>query len=103
MRYYDNRFVAKPQQLTNWTRNQLHRNVFSGLDTHSILEVGVGAGHLAHYCRNNSISWVGIEPNDTSRNQLIAEGFTVYNGVIPVFPEITENLIPSLPLMLLNI
>jgi|GEM_PF-3511216 len=91
MRHYDKNYIYKIAGVTTLVRNQLYRNTLTGLEISSICEVGIGSGYLARYCRENGIAWVGIEPNEKSRNVAIADGFKVYDGTIPVFPEISEK------------
>jgi SAM-dependent methyltransferase len=91
MRYYDKKFINKPEGFTSGVRDRLHHNIFDDLAVSSICEVGIGAGHLARYCRENKIDWVGIEPNEKSRDNLINQGFAVYNGTMPIFPDISEQ------------
>lgn len=90
MRYYDPKRIYKPK-LTVWVRNRLYRLALSGLNISSICEIGIGSGYLARYCRENGIAWTGVEPNERSRQAAIENGFTVYNGTMPVFPEISEQ------------
>ncbi|AFY33300.1 bifunctional 2-polyprenyl-6-hydroxyphenol methylase/3-demethylubiquinol 3-O-methyltransferase UbiG [Calothrix sp. PCC 7507] len=90
MRYYDRNQIYKPK-LAVKVRNRLHQLFLSGLKISSICEVGIGDGHLARYCRENGIEWTGIEPSNQSRNAAIADGFKVYDGMMPVYPEISEE------------
>ncbi len=72
-------------------RDRLHRQVFSGLQLHSVCEIGVGFGELAAYCRREGMGWIGIEPNDRLRDALSTDGFTVYNATMPDFPDVDET------------
>jgi hypothetical protein len=92
MRYdsYNRERLYKPG-LQMKCRDRLHRLTLSGLDIHSICEIGVGFGELASYCRRNGIKWIGIEPNERLRGDLIDEGFKVYDAMMPEFPEIEES------------
>ncbi len=72
-------------------RNRLHKKILQGLNLKSVCEVGVGFAEFANYCRDNGISWVGIDANDNLCNLLRQEGFTVYKSVMPQFPEIQEE------------
>jgi cyclopropane fatty-acyl-phospholipid synthase-like methyltransferase len=87
---YNKERLYKPG-LTIKCRDRLHRLTLSGLDIRSLCEIGVGFGELASYCRKNEINWIGIEPNDKLREDLIDDGFKVYNGMMPEFPEIEEK------------
>ena len=72
-------------------RDRLHRIILSHLPIRSILEIGVGFGELANYCRRNGLEWIGIEPNGNLRNALTEEGYTVYDAVMPKFPALSES------------
>jgi SAM-dependent methyltransferase len=72
-------------------RDRLHRRVLEGLDVRSILEIGVGFGEFASYCRRHGIEWTGIEPNAKLREPLIEDGFSVYEATMPRFPAIREK------------
>jgi hypothetical protein len=72
-------------------RDRLHRSVLSGLDIHSICEIGVGFGEMASYCRRQGIKWIGIEPNAKLRDTLIDDGFKIYDAMMPEFPRMEES------------
>jgi len=76
---------------TQVSRNVLYSKLLRGLDIHSVCEIGAGFGEFAHYCRNQNIQWVGIEPNDLMRKALSEEGFKVYNASLPEVPVIEES------------
>lgn len=93
MRYdfYSRDRLYKPG-LAKQCRNRLHRKVLEGLPLRSVCEIGVGFGEFAEYCRQNGIEWLGIEPNDHLREALEAQGFLVYNAMMPQFPEVNERM-----------
>lgn len=92
MRYdfYDRGRIYKPG-LALRCRDRLHSKVLQGGDIHSVLEIGVGFGEFADYCRRNGIEYVGIEPNAKLRTALTEKGFRIYNATLPNYPEIGKT------------
>lgn len=88
---YNPQRIYKPR-FAKICRDILYRRMLQGLGVRSICDIGVGFGELAHYCGENSIPWVGIEPNDNLRTKLQQQGFPVYKATLPDFPPITEPI-----------
>ena len=48
-----------------------------------VLEIGPGHGHFAQAARDAGLDYEGIEPSDFFREQLLANGFSVSDDVVP--------------------
>ena len=88
--FYNTDNFYKPK-LAVKARDRLHRILFEGLDVSSILEVGVGFGELADYCRRKGMQWVGVDANQNLVERLKNQGFPVYQGVLPEYPSVKES------------
>ena len=88
--FYNTDNFYKPK-LAVKARDRLHRLLFRGLDFRSVLEVGIGFGELADYCRRQNLGWAGIDANQNLIEKIRQQGFTAYQARMPRFPEIEEK------------
>lgn len=72
-------------------RHRLYHTIFENLGIKSTLEIGVGLGEFAYYCKSNNIEYVGIEPNDNLRDDLKNKGYNVVNGKAPGLPKLDRK------------
>lgn len=73
-------------------RNFLHKRLLKNVEfPKKVLEIGVGFGEFAAFCKENKIEYVGIEPNQNLRQVLAGQGFKVYEGYLPENVKIQEN------------
>jgi len=86
--WYNRANLWKPGKLATRCRNRLHRGVLAGLELRRVLEIGVGLGEFARWCRDQRIDYIGVEPNPRLREALAAEGFTVVPGQAPDLPDL---------------
>ena len=63
-------------------------NEGSGKD---VLEIGVGMGEFAGFCKSRQIDYAGIEPNKTLRESLARKGFSVVEGKAPDLPKLEKS------------
>ncbi len=87
--FYNTDQFYKPS-FTLKARDRLHRILFKGLHVRNVLEVGIGFGELASYCRRNEIGWAGVEANTHLAEAARQKGFPVYQAVMPGFPVLSE-------------
>lgn len=85
---YDRARLWKPGRWAERCRDRLHRGVLAGLELRRVVEVGVGFGEFARWCRRRGIDYVGIEPNPRLRADLADAGFAVLDGRAPDLPEV---------------
>ena len=65
-------------------RDILHRRLLKNIPApKKVLEIGVGFGEFARFCRANQIEYVGLEPNQSLRNMVTGQGFKVLDGRLP--------------------
>jgi ubiquinone/menaquinone biosynthesis C-methylase UbiE len=89
--FYDREEYYKPK-IAFKVRNILHRRLLKNiLPPKKALEIGVGFGEFAHFCRDNRIDYLGIEPNTKLREKLKEEGFQVLDGLLPRIPELQRK------------
>jgi len=88
--FYNKEVFYKPG-IAIKARDRLHDKLFQGLKFKSILEVGIGFGELAFYCKKNKREWIGIDSNQKLVEAMQTEGFSVYKSVMPTFPEVKEG------------
>ncbi len=88
--FYNRDTLYKPA-LAVKARDRLHRNLFKGLNISDVLEVGIGFGELADYCRRNGMNWIGIDASEHLIKEAERRGYKVYRAVMPDFPEIKEE------------
>lgn len=89
--FYDREEYYKPK-LASKVRNILHRRLFRNISPpQEVLEIGVGFGEFAHFCRDNQIDYLGIEPNLYLREKLKEDGFQVLDGSLPLLPELDRR------------
>ena len=72
-------------------RNILHDKILKGSETGNILEIGIGFGELAQYCKKIGRKWIGIDSNKNLLDQMKSEGFPVYQSDMPIFPKVAED------------
>ena len=73
----------KPK-LARQVRDILHRRVLKKIPTpKKVLEIGVGFGEFANFCKAKQIEYVGLEPNENLRQMVSKLGFKVYDGKLP--------------------
>jgi len=88
--FYNKETFYKPAIAVR-ARDILHNKILSGVKSDSILEIGIGFGELAQYCKKKELNWTGVESNQKLVEAMKSEGFSVYQSEMPVFPEIKEN------------
>ena len=89
--FYDREEYYKPK-IASKVRDILHRRLLKNiLPPRKALEIGVGFGEFAHFCRDNHIDYLGIEPNTKLREKLKEEGFQVLDGLLPRLPELDRK------------
>jgi SAM-dependent methyltransferase len=65
-------------------RDILHRRVLKKVPLpQKALEIGVGFGEFARFCRNNRTEYIGLEPNQNLRKLVAGQGFDVVDGRLP--------------------
>ncbi|MCI0526338.1 MAG: class I SAM-dependent methyltransferase [Nitrospira sp.] len=73
-------------------RDILHRRVLKKIPApQKALEIGVGFGEFANYCKANGIQYVGVEPNQQLRNMVANLGFQVADGRLPTEISLAEK------------
>ena len=88
---YNQENFYKPK-VAGRVRNILHRRVLKNIPVpKKVLEVGVGFGEFARYCKGEEIEYLGLEPNDNLRKLVAGQGFKVYDGRLPDQIKISEN------------
>ncbi len=89
--FYDREEYYKPKSAEKF-RNILHRRLLRNIPPpKDVLEIGVGFGEFARFCRGNQINYSGIEPNTNLREKLKEEGFQVIDGSLPALPELEKK------------
>jgi len=89
--FYDREEYYKPK-IAEKVRNILHRRLLKNVSLpKEVLEIGVGFGEFARFCRTNQIDYSGIEPNTKLREKLKEEGFQVLDGSLPGLPELDRR------------
>ncbi|MBF0431568.1 MAG: methyltransferase domain-containing protein [Fibrobacteria bacterium] len=88
--FYNQNNLYKPA-LAVKARERLHTILFKGISFSSVLEVGIGFCELADYCRKKGIEWIGIDANEQLLEQARNKGYTVYQAMMPAFPEVNEK------------
>lgn len=73
----------KPK-IARQVRDLLHQRVLKKIEKPKrALEIGVGFGEFANYCKTNQIEYVGLEPNESLRQMVSQMGFQVVDGRLP--------------------
>ncbi len=89
--FYDREEYYKPK-LALKVRNILHKRLLKNISPpEEVLEIGIGFGEFARFCRDKKIKYSGIEPNLNLREKLKGEGFQVMDGSLPVLPEMERK------------
>jgi len=89
--FYDREEYYKPK-LAVKVRNILHKRLLKNISPpEEVLELGIGFGEFARFCRDKKIKYSGIEPNLNLREKLKGEGFQVMDGSLPVLPEMERK------------
>lgn len=63
------------------------RNEVKKSEHPAIIEVGPGAGEIAHICENNQWKYKGVESNARLQEALVQQGFDVAHAQVPPLPE----------------
>jgi SAM-dependent methyltransferase len=89
--FYDREEYYKPK-LALKVRNILHKRLLKNISPPEVvLDIGVGFGEFAHFCRDKKIEYSGMEPNLNLRENLKGQGFQVMDGSLPVLPEVERK------------
>jgi len=89
--FYDREEYYKPK-VASKVRNILHRRLLKNISSpEEVLEIGVGFGEFARFCKDNRMNYSGIEPNHKLREKLKEEGFQVLDGSLPLLPELDRK------------
>jgi len=88
--FYNKEIFYKPG-IAAKARDILHDKILQHIQSQSILEIGIGFGELAKYCKKKGLDWTGVDANQQLVGNLKSEGFTVYQSEMPEFPDIKES------------